>query len=162
MLSFDKADLIKKKKTIFQKSTGREKVCNVELFSDLMLSIERCQAELLEMMEEKQKAAEKQEEKLIQELQQEITELKMRNTELDHLLHTEDHLQLLQVSVSLSAHITGQHSHSSCWGISPLSCCRLIHPCAVLHTPGTGLRSVWTLMWVWRLWGELWLNCRKL
>ncbi len=48
-----------------------------------MRSIERCQAELLEMMEEKQKAAEKQEEKLIQELQQEITELKMRNTELD-------------------------------------------------------------------------------
>ncbi len=79
-----------------------------------MRSIERCQAELLEMMEEKQKAAEKQEEKLIQELQQEITELKMRNIELDHLLHTEDHIQLLQVSVSLSAHITGQHSHCSC------------------------------------------------
>ncbi len=62
MLSFDKADLIKKK-TIFQKSTEREKAASVELFSDLMRSIERCQAELLEMMEEKQKAAEKQEEK---------------------------------------------------------------------------------------------------
>ncbi|KTG34286.1 hypothetical protein cypCar_00023153 [Cyprinus carpio] len=61
----------------------------------------RCQAELLEMMEEKQKAAEKQEEKLIQELQQELTELKMRNTELDHLLNTEDQLQLLQIDPSL-------------------------------------------------------------
>uniref|UniRef100_A0A8C2I5R9 Uncharacterized protein n=1 Tax=Cyprinus carpio TaxID=7962 RepID=A0A8C2I5R9_CYPCA len=72
-----------------------------ELFSDLIRSIKRCQAELLEMMEEKQKAAEKQDEELIQELQQEISELKMRDTELDHLLHTEDHLQLLQIDPSL-------------------------------------------------------------
>ncbi|XP_043101399.1 E3 ubiquitin-protein ligase TRIM39-like [Puntigrus tetrazona] len=84
-----------------KKNIEREKAASVELFSDLVRSIERCQAELLEMMEEKQKAAEKQEEKLIQELQQEITELKMRNTELDHLLHTEDHLQLLQIDPSL-------------------------------------------------------------
>uniref|UniRef100_A0A8C1SI05 Uncharacterized protein n=1 Tax=Cyprinus carpio TaxID=7962 RepID=A0A8C1SI05_CYPCA len=43
----------------------------------------------------------KQDEELIQELQQEISELKMRDTELDHLLHTEDHLQLLQIDPSL-------------------------------------------------------------
>ncbi|XP_043101712.1 E3 ubiquitin-protein ligase TRIM39-like [Puntigrus tetrazona] len=91
---------IKHSAEIRKKSTERDKTANVELFSDLIRSIERCQVELLEMMEEKQKAAEKQEEKLIQELQQEITELKMRNTELDHLLHTEDHLQLLQIDPS--------------------------------------------------------------
>uniref|UniRef100_A0A673MI44 E3 ubiquitin-protein ligase TRIM39-like n=1 Tax=Sinocyclocheilus rhinocerous TaxID=307959 RepID=A0A673MI44_9TELE len=84
------------------KSAERVKAANAGLFSDLMRSIKRCQAELLEMMEEKQKTAEKQDEELIQELQQEITELKMRNTELDHLLHTEDHLQLLQVSIDPS------------------------------------------------------------
>ncbi|XP_050969653.1 zinc finger protein RFP-like, partial [Labeo rohita] len=84
-----------------KKSTEREKAASVELFRDLMRSIERCQTELLEMMVEKQKAAEKQDEELIQELQQEITELKMRNTELDHLLHTEDHLHLLQIDPSL-------------------------------------------------------------
>uniref|UniRef100_A0A671T4Q3 E3 ubiquitin-protein ligase TRIM39-like n=1 Tax=Sinocyclocheilus anshuiensis TaxID=1608454 RepID=A0A671T4Q3_9TELE len=83
------------------KSTARVKAAYAELFSDLMRSIKRCQAELLEMMEEKQKAAQKQDEELIQELQQEITELKMRNTELDHLLHTEHHLQLLQIDPSL-------------------------------------------------------------
>uniref|UniRef100_A0A673MI63 E3 ubiquitin-protein ligase TRIM39-like n=1 Tax=Sinocyclocheilus rhinocerous TaxID=307959 RepID=A0A673MI63_9TELE len=83
------------------KSAERVKAANAGLFSDLMRSIKRCQAELLEMMEEKQKTAEKQDEELIQELQQEITELKMRNTELDHLLHTEDHLQLLQIDPSL-------------------------------------------------------------
>uniref|UniRef100_A0A672LC88 B30.2/SPRY domain-containing protein n=1 Tax=Sinocyclocheilus grahami TaxID=75366 RepID=A0A672LC88_SINGR len=48
-------------------------------------------------MEEQQKAAEKQEQELIEELEQEITELKMRNTELEQLSHTEDHLHLLQV-----------------------------------------------------------------
>uniref|UniRef100_A0A8C1YIF3 E3 ubiquitin-protein ligase TRIM39-like n=1 Tax=Cyprinus carpio TaxID=7962 RepID=A0A8C1YIF3_CYPCA len=84
-----------------KKSAEREKIASAELFSVLMRSIERCQAELLEMMEEKQKAAEKQDEELIQELQQEISELKMRDTELDHLLHTEDHLQLLQIDPSL-------------------------------------------------------------
>ncbi|KAK7124266.1 hypothetical protein R3I94_018586 [Phoxinus phoxinus] len=57
--------------------------------------------ELLEMMEEQQKAAEEQEEELIEELEQEITELKMRNTELEQLSHTEDHLQLLQIYSSL-------------------------------------------------------------
>ncbi|XP_016114207.1 eukaryotic translation initiation factor 4 gamma 1-like [Sinocyclocheilus grahami] len=53
------------------------------------------------MMEEQQKAAEKQEEELIEELEQEITELKMRNTELEQLSHTEDNLHLLQVYSSL-------------------------------------------------------------
>ncbi|KAL0189500.1 hypothetical protein M9458_016599, partial [Cirrhinus mrigala] len=74
---------------------------SVELFSDLMRSIESCQAELLEMMEKKQKAAEKQDEELIQELQQEITELKMRKTEVDNLLRIEDHLHLLQIDPAL-------------------------------------------------------------
>nr|XP_021323929.1 E3 ubiquitin-protein ligase TRIM39-like [Danio rerio] len=68
---------------------------------DLIRSIERCQTELLEMMEEQQKAAEKQEKHLIEELEQEITELKMRNTELEQLSHTEDHLHLLQSYSSL-------------------------------------------------------------
>uniref|UniRef100_A0A671LDV7 Uncharacterized protein n=1 Tax=Sinocyclocheilus anshuiensis TaxID=1608454 RepID=A0A671LDV7_9TELE len=84
-----------------KKSTGQENTASVELCTALIRSIERCQAELLDMMEEKQKAAEKQEEKLIQELQQELTELKMRNTELDHLSHNEDHLHLLQIDPSL-------------------------------------------------------------
>nr|NP_001018311.1 bloodthirsty [Danio rerio]AAS45169.1 bloodthirsty [Danio rerio] len=78
-----------------------EKAAHVEIFTDLICSIERCQTELLEMMEEQQKAAEKQEEELIEELEQEITELKMRNTELEQLSHTEDHLHLLQSYSSL-------------------------------------------------------------
>lgn len=54
------------------------------------------------MMEQKQKAAEKQAEELIEELEQEITELKRRDIELVQLLHTEDHLHLLQVTILYS------------------------------------------------------------
>ncbi len=50
-------------------------------------------------MEEQQKAAEKQEHELIEELEQEITALKMRNTELEQLSRTED---VIEVSEHLS------------------------------------------------------------
>ncbi|KAK9958070.1 hypothetical protein ABG768_012251 [Culter alburnus] len=92
---------IKHSAEVRKRNTEKEKAARVELFTDLIRSIERCQTELLEMMEEQQKAAEKQEEELIEELEQEITELKMRNTELEQLSHTEDHLHLLQIYSSL-------------------------------------------------------------
>ncbi|KAI2649398.1 E3 ubiquitin-protein ligase TRIM39 [Labeo rohita] len=82
-------------------NTEKEKSASVELFTDLIRSIERCQSELLKMTEEQQKAAEKQAEDLIKELQQEITDLKRRNTELEQLSHTDDHLHLLQTFSSL-------------------------------------------------------------
>ncbi|XP_052454945.1 E3 ubiquitin/ISG15 ligase TRIM25 isoform X2 [Carassius gibelio] len=92
---------IKHSAEVRKRNTEKEKAAHVELFTDLICSIERCQTELLEMMEEQQKAAEKQEEELIENLEQEITELKMRNTELEQLSHTEDHLYLLQIHSSL-------------------------------------------------------------
>ncbi|XP_073707680.1 E3 ubiquitin-protein ligase TRIM39-like [Garra rufa] len=92
---------IKQSAEVRKRNTEKEKAAHVELFTDLIRSIERYQTELLEMMEEQQKAAEKQEEELIEELEQEITELKMRNTELEQLSHTEDHLHLLQIHSSL-------------------------------------------------------------
>ncbi|KAK7139508.1 hypothetical protein R3I93_016598 [Phoxinus phoxinus] len=92
---------VKHSAEVRKRNTEKEKAARVELFTDLILCIERCQTELLEMMEEQQKAAEEQEEELIEELEQEITELKMRNTELEQLSHTEDHLQLLQIYSSL-------------------------------------------------------------
>ncbi|KAK2886142.1 hypothetical protein Q8A67_016979 [Cirrhinus molitorella] len=87
-----------------KRNTEKEKSSSVELFTDLIRSIERCQSELLKMMEEQQKAAEKQAEDLIKELQQETTDLKRRNTELEQLSHTDDHLHLIQMFSSLSSH----------------------------------------------------------
>ncbi|XP_059385931.1 E3 ubiquitin-protein ligase TRIM39-like isoform X1 [Carassius carassius] len=98
---FKKIQDIKHSAEVRKRNTEKEKAVRVELFTDLIRSIERHQTELLEMMEEQQKAAEKQEQELIEELEQEITELKMRNTELEQLSHTEDHLHLLQIHSSL-------------------------------------------------------------
>ncbi|XP_060788936.1 E3 ubiquitin-protein ligase TRIM39-like isoform X2 [Neoarius graeffei] len=84
-----------------KRSTEKDKSDCVDVFTALIRSIERTQAELLEVMEEKQKAVEKQAEGLIKELEQEINKLKRRNTELEELSHTDDHLHLLQIYPSL-------------------------------------------------------------
>ncbi|KAL6491210.1 hypothetical protein MHYP_G00015550 [Metynnis hypsauchen] len=96
-----KIEEIKQSVEVNKKSTEKEKADSVEVFRALLRCIERSQAELLEVMEEKQKAAERQAEEFIKELEQEITELKRRDTELEQLSHTEDHLHLLQVYPSL-------------------------------------------------------------
>ncbi|XP_048053344.1 E3 ubiquitin-protein ligase TRIM39-like isoform X2 [Megalobrama amblycephala] len=99
----NKIQEVKHSAEVRKRNTEKEKAAHVELFTGLIRSTERCQTELLEMMEEQQKAAEKQEEELIEDLEQEITELKMRNTELEQLSNTEDHLQVLQIYSSLSS-----------------------------------------------------------
>ncbi|XP_036453533.1 E3 ubiquitin-protein ligase TRIM39-like [Colossoma macropomum] len=97
----EKTEEIKQSLELSKKSTEDEIAGGVEVFTALICSIERRQAELLGVMEEEQKAAERQAEHLIKELEQEITELKRRDTELEQLSHTEDHLHLLQISPSL-------------------------------------------------------------
>ncbi|XP_053537886.1 zinc-binding protein A33 isoform X1 [Ictalurus punctatus] len=92
---------IKHSVELSKRSTEKEKADSVEVFTALIRSIERSQAELLDVMEEKQKAAERQAEGLIKELEQEITVLKRRDTELEQLSHTEEHLHLLQIYSSM-------------------------------------------------------------
>ncbi|XP_077064941.1 E3 ubiquitin-protein ligase TRIM39-like [Siphateles boraxobius] len=93
-----------------KETSEKEKAETIALFTDLIRSIERCQSELLKMMEQKQKAAERKTEEFIKELEQEISELKRRDTELEQLSHTEDHLHLLQIYPSLSG-----PAHTSSW-----------------------------------------------
>ncbi|KAL6491328.1 hypothetical protein MHYP_G00016730 [Metynnis hypsauchen] len=88
-----------------KRNTEKEKADSVEVFRALLHCIERSQAELLEVMEEKQKAEERHAEEFIKELEQEITELKRTGTELEQLSRTEDHLHLLQVYPSLSSRL---------------------------------------------------------
>ncbi|XP_071188712.1 E3 ubiquitin-protein ligase TRIM39-like [Salvelinus alpinus] len=84
-----------------KREAEREISDSVQVFTALVRSIERSQAELIEVIEKKLKAAERQAEGLIKELEQEITELQRRSTELEQLSHTEDHLHLLQSFPSL-------------------------------------------------------------
>ncbi|XP_066577886.1 E3 ubiquitin-protein ligase TRIM39 [Amia ocellicauda] len=74
----------------------REAEDSEQVFRALVRSIERSQAELLELIEEKQRAVERRAEGLIEELEQEITELERRHTELEQLSHTEDHIHFIQ------------------------------------------------------------------
>lgn len=76
---------------------------STEVFSTLLRSLERRQAELVEMIRRKQAAAERRAERLVAELELEITELERKRSEMEQLSHTEDHLHLLQVRGHLTA-----------------------------------------------------------
>uniref|UniRef100_A0A8C7HV65 E3 ubiquitin-protein ligase TRIM39-like n=1 Tax=Oncorhynchus kisutch TaxID=8019 RepID=A0A8C7HV65_ONCKI len=98
---FRKVQEIKHSVDLSKREAEREISDSVQVFTALVRSIERSQTELIEVIEEKQKAAERQAEGLIKDLEQEITELQRRSTELEQLSHTEDHLHLLQNLPSL-------------------------------------------------------------
>ncbi|XP_031168026.1 E3 ubiquitin-protein ligase TRIM21-like [Sander lucioperca] len=74
----------------------------VQVFTFLMESVERGLNELINTIKEKQKTTEKQAEAFIKELEQEISELMKRSTEVEQLSHSEDHLHLLQSVQSLN------------------------------------------------------------
>ncbi|XP_057186582.1 E3 ubiquitin-protein ligase TRIM39-like [Triplophysa rosa] len=92
-----------------KRNTKKEIADCVELFTSVIHSIERCQSELLDLMDQKQKAAEDHAEDLMKELEQEITELKRRDTELEQLSHTENHLYLQQIYPSLCSPLNSRN-----------------------------------------------------
>ncbi|XP_074485921.1 E3 ubiquitin-protein ligase TRIM21-like [Sebastes fasciatus] len=75
----------------------------VQVFTALKESVERGQANLINLIKEKQKTTEKQAEAFIKELEQEISELTKRWTEVEQLSRSEDQLHLLQSFQSLKA-----------------------------------------------------------
>ncbi|XP_029560216.1 E3 ubiquitin-protein ligase TRIM39 [Salmo trutta] len=84
-----------------KRDAEREIADGLQVFTALVYSIQRSQADFMEVVEEKQKAAESRADGLIKELEQEMTELQRRSTELEQHSHTEDHLHLLQSFPSL-------------------------------------------------------------
>ncbi|KAK1806742.1 hypothetical protein P4O66_005234, partial [Electrophorus voltai] len=97
-----KTNEIKHSVQIRRENTDREIAASKEVFSALVCCIERSQAEVLKVMEEKQKAAERQAEVLIRQLEMEVTKLKAKESELKQLTCSEDYFHLLQVVPSLS------------------------------------------------------------
>ncbi|XP_015201906.1 E3 ubiquitin-protein ligase TRIM39-like isoform X2 [Lepisosteus oculatus] len=91
-----KVEEIKQAVELSKSCAQREIEDSVQVFTALQRHIERSQAELIELIEEKQRAAERKAEGLIKELEQEINLLLWRNIELEKLSHTEDHLHFLQ------------------------------------------------------------------
>ncbi|XP_037622456.1 LOW QUALITY PROTEIN: E3 ubiquitin-protein ligase TRIM21-like [Sebastes umbrosus] len=80
----------------------REIADGVQVFTALKESVERSQAELIDTIKEKKTKTEKQAEGFIKELEQEISELEKRSTEVEQLLLSEDHLHVLQIFTSLN------------------------------------------------------------
>uniref|UniRef100_A0A3B3CQ54 Si:dkey-46i9.6 n=1 Tax=Oryzias melastigma TaxID=30732 RepID=A0A3B3CQ54_ORYME len=74
---------------------------NKVIFSELVRSIQRTQAELVLAIEEKQRQTERRAQGLISELEQEISELKRRNTDLENVART-DHIHFLKSFPALS------------------------------------------------------------
>uniref|UniRef100_A0A3B3I0K5 Si:dkey-46i9.6 n=1 Tax=Oryzias latipes TaxID=8090 RepID=A0A3B3I0K5_ORYLA len=68
---------------------------SMQVFSELVRSIQRAQAELVVAIEEKQRQTERRAQGLISELEQEISELKRRNADLENVART-DHIHFLQ------------------------------------------------------------------
>ncbi|XP_077074130.1 E3 ubiquitin-protein ligase TRIM21-like [Siphateles boraxobius] len=77
-----------------KKNTEKDKSSSDKIFNVLIIYIEKCRSDRMEMIEEQKKAADKQAEDLIKDLQQEITEL-------EQLSHSDDHLHHIQICSSL-------------------------------------------------------------
>ncbi|XP_064797842.1 tripartite motif-containing protein 16-like protein [Oncorhynchus masou masou] len=73
------------------------------IFTELIHSIERRHSELKELIRDQEKAQVSQADGLLEQLEQEIAELRRRNAELEQLSHTEDHIHFLQSYQSLSS-----------------------------------------------------------
>nr|XP_033491501.1 E3 ubiquitin-protein ligase TRIM21-like [Epinephelus lanceolatus] len=96
-----KIEEIKHSVELSEEDADREIADGVQVFTALKESVERSQAELMDTIKEKQRKTEKQAEGFIKELEQEISELKKRSTEVEQLSRSEDHLHLLQSFRSL-------------------------------------------------------------
>ncbi|XDV26126.1 hypothetical protein PO909_029909 [Leuciscus waleckii] len=73
------------------------------IFTELIRSIERSRSEATQQIRDQEKTAVSRAEGRLERLKQEINDLRRRETELEQLSHTQDHIQFLQSFRSLSA-----------------------------------------------------------
>ncbi|XP_071358967.1 E3 ubiquitin-protein ligase TRIM21-like [Trachinotus anak] len=114
-----KIQRIKQAVNLSKEDTDKEKADSVQVFTALIQSVQRHLDELIDTIEEEQKTTEKKAEVFIRELEEEISELMKRRSELEQLSGTEDHLHLVQSFPALSLHTKDWKKvqvHSSCEG----------------------------------------------
>lgn len=68
------------------------------IFTELICSIEKRCSELTHMIRDQEKTAVSQAEGHMERLEQEVENLRRRNTELEQLSHTQDHVHFLKVT----------------------------------------------------------------
>ncbi|KAF0037975.1 hypothetical protein F2P81_010849 [Scophthalmus maximus] len=86
-----------------QAAAEREIDGTVRLFSKLISSVERCQGEVLEVIEMTHRADEHRAQSLLRELEEEIAELKRRSAALGQLALSEDPVDFLKTFSALSS-----------------------------------------------------------
>ncbi|XP_037608453.1 E3 ubiquitin/ISG15 ligase TRIM25-like [Sebastes umbrosus] len=83
-----------------------------KIFTDLIRLIEKRSSDVKQQVRSQQKSKVSRVKELQEKLQQEITDLRKRDTELEQLSHTEDHTQFLQNYPSLSNLAVSEKSSS--------------------------------------------------
>lgn len=96
-----KVEEIKQSVELNKASAHREIEESMKVFSELVRSIQKTQAELVLTIEEKQRRTEQWADGLITELEQEISELNRRHKDLENVART-DHINLLKSFPALS------------------------------------------------------------
>ncbi|CAI5677414.1 unnamed protein product [Oreochromis niloticus] len=90
-----------------------------KIFTELICLIQKRSSDVKQQVRSQQETEVSRVKELQEKLEQEITELKRKDGELEQLSHTEDHNQFLHNYPSLSA--LGESTHSSSINICPLS-----------------------------------------
>ncbi|XP_036437224.1 tripartite motif-containing protein 16-like isoform X2 [Colossoma macropomum] len=80
------------------------------IFTELICSIEKKRSEVTELIRAQEKTELSGAEELMEQLEQEIADLKRRDTELEQLSHTEDHIHFLQSFQALCVSSESKHS----------------------------------------------------
>ncbi|TRZ03398.1 hypothetical protein DNTS_005441, partial [Danionella cerebrum] len=83
------------------KSSAQAALDEIEkIFTELIQSIERSRSEVTQMIRDQEKTAVSHAEDQLERLQQEIEDLRRRNTELEQLSKSQHHIAFLQVTES--------------------------------------------------------------
>ncbi|XP_060946158.1 E3 ubiquitin-protein ligase TRIM39-like [Limanda limanda] len=80
----------------------KEEQAAVQVFTELIQSIQTSQAELVEAIQQRHRGIKQKGEELLKELRKEVTELKSRSSQLEHLSQSQDHYHFLQSFPTLS------------------------------------------------------------
>uniref|UniRef100_A0A671P7I1 E3 ubiquitin-protein ligase TRIM39-like n=1 Tax=Sinocyclocheilus anshuiensis TaxID=1608454 RepID=A0A671P7I1_9TELE len=104
-----------------QVNAEREKAGTVSMFAELMKAVEKSQAELLEVVEMGQQAAELRSQAFIRDLQTEISELRNRFSNINQLTQSQDHVSFFKVKPDLNYHFTLLDTSNMCY------LCHLFH-----------------------------------
>ncbi|XP_016383479.1 E3 ubiquitin-protein ligase TRIM39-like [Sinocyclocheilus rhinocerous] len=86
-----------------QVNAEREKAGTVSMFAELMKAVEKSQAELLEVVEMGQQAAELRSQAFIRDLQTEISELRNRFSDINQLTQSQDHVSFFKTYPAYSS-----------------------------------------------------------